>query len=53
MHASMRPGRFHPGNEFLDRFLHLLGIASMRPGRFHPGNGRDKEDIAVLADQLQ
>ena len=36
--ASMRPGRFHPGNREKRLFEEFVKLASMRPGRFHPGN---------------
>ena len=36
--ASMRPGRFHPGNHVGRLEAHIVDVASMRPGRFHPGN---------------
>ena len=37
-HASMRPGRFHPGNRVKPLAMLSPTDASMRPGRFHPGN---------------
>ena len=37
--ASMRPGRFHPGNVSTNApGSPNTKKASMRPGRFHPGN---------------
>ena len=36
--ASMRPGRFHPGNQRVRSDRRPRRFASMRPGRFHPGN---------------
>ena len=47
--ASMRPGRFHPGNPLLGHCAGDAGPASMRPGRFHPGNSLCETPCAAWA----